>query len=53
MCSSKVAENCGYVEEWEHTVLPYDRVNRLPVPFFEAVAGLWFAPDQEIKGNGS
>ena len=33
MCSSKVSENCGYVEEWEHTVLPYDRVNRLPVPF--------------------
>ena len=31
-------------------MLPYGRKNPLPFPFFEAVAGLWSAPDYLRKG---
>ena len=34
-------------------MLPYDRKNRLPFPLFEAVAGLWYAPDYLTIGNWS
>ena len=34
-------------------MLPYDRKNRLPFPLFEAVAGLWYAPDYLTIGNRS
>ena len=34
-------------------MLPYGRKNPLPFPYFEAVTGLWSAPDYETKGNGS
>ena len=53
ICSSRVGENCVEVEKWAHTVRPYGRKNPLPFPIFEAVAGLWSAPDYQIKGNWS
>ena len=34
-------------------MLPYGRKNRLPFPLFEAVAGLWYAPDYLTIGNRS
>ena len=34
-------------------MLPYDRKNPLPFPLFEAVAGLWYAPDYLTIGNWS
>ena len=36
--------HCVEIKKWEHTVLPYDRKNPLPYPYFGAVAGLWSAP---------
>ena len=53
ICSSRVGENCVEVEKWAHTVRPYGRKNPLPFPIFEAVAGLWSAPDYQIKRNWS
>ena len=50
ICSSRVGENCVEVEKWAHTVRPYGRKNPLPFPIFEAVAGLWSAPDYLRKG---
>ena len=49
MCSSRVGENCEYVGEWEHTVLPYGGVTRLPFSFSERspVSGL----RQAIQGK--
>ena len=35
--------HCVEVKKWEHTVLPYDRKNPLPFPFF-AAAALRFSP---------
>ena len=53
ICSSRVGENCVEVEKMGAHCAPLRKKKSFAVSLFEAVAGLWSAPDYQIKRNWS
>ena len=52
LCSSTLSDTAHRLRHGSTPCFPTVEKN-LPFPNFEAVAGLWSAPDHETKGNGS